>query len=73
MSRGHTSLPHLDYSHIQHSLLSRQQAAGRHDVFATGSTEGAGDAMGVEIVLKGCDGLRRRGTIGGVGGGMETD
>ena len=53
--------------------MPSQQAAGGHDVFAAGGTDGAGDAMVIEVVAKLVHRLRRGGAIGGVGRGMETD
>ena len=44
-------------------FLSRQQAAGGHDVFASGGAKGTGDAVSVEVVLEGSDGLRGGGAI----------
>ena len=49
-------------------FLSCQQATGGHDVFASGGAKGAGDAVGVEMILEGGDGLRDGGEIGGAEG-----
>ena len=43
------------------------------DVFATRGAEGAGEAVGVEIVLKGAYLVGAAGAVGGEGRGMEAD
>lgn len=61
--------------HGSHPLIfcSGEEAAGGHDVFAPRGTDGAGDAVGVEVVAESGHGRRRSGLVGGARRGMESD
>ena len=55
------------------SVLAGEEAAGGHDVLTPRGADGAGDAVGVEVVLEARHSLGRGGLEGDVGRGVETD